>query len=59
MQPEFAVDKAELSWGDQPPMRHAHPVERAIEVSSPEIQEVDKLREVGRQVVSLPDVALQ
>ncbi len=40
-------------------MSDAHPIERSIKIGSPEIQEIDELREVRREVVVLPDVALQ
>src|SRR5688572_10437417 len=40
-------------------MRHQHAVERAVEIGLPEIEKVDELGETRREVVVLPDIALQ
>ena len=49
MQPELAPDEAELRGRNQPPMRHADPVKRAIEIRRPEIEEVGELGETWRR----------
>src|SRR5437867_384914 len=59
MQAELAFDEAELRRRDQPPVRHANAIERAVEIRVPEIEEVSELGEAGREVVVLPDIALQ
>jgi hypothetical protein len=58
MKPELAFDESELGRCDQPLVGNPDPVERAIEVSSRKIQEIDKLRKVRRQVVVLPNIGL-
>ena len=40
------LDQVELLRRDEPPMSDAHPIERSIKIGSPEIQEIDELREV-------------
>ena len=59
MQPELALDEAELCRRDQPAVRHANAEERAVEIGVPEIEEVEELGEVRGEVVVLPDIALQ
>jgi len=59
VQPEFALNEAELLRGDQPPMGDANPIERPIKIGGPEFQEIDEFRKVRREVVVLPDIALQ
>ena len=59
VQPEFALNEAELLRGDQPSMGDANPIERPIKIGGPEIQEIDEFRKVRREVVVLPDIALQ
>ena len=59
MQPELALDEAELCRRDQPPVRHANAEERAVEIGVPEIEEVEELGEARGEVVVLPDIALQ
>ena len=50
VQPEFALNEAELLRGDQPPMGDANPIERPIKIGGPEIQEIDEFRKVRREV---------
>jgi hypothetical protein len=38
VQPELALNEAELLRGDQPPMADANPIERPIKIGGPEIQ---------------------
>src|SRR5262245_56322256 len=59
MQPELAADEAELRGRDQPAMRHSHAIERAVEIGLPKIEELDELGKARREIVILPDVALQ
>jgi hypothetical protein len=59
VQDELAVDGLELRRLDQPRMAHAHGVKNPVELVRPEIQEAVKFRKLRRQVVLLPDVALQ
>ena len=59
VQPELTLNEAELLWGDQPPMGDTNPIERPIKIGGPEIQEIDEFRKVRREVVVLPDIALQ
>jgi hypothetical protein len=59
MQAELAFDKAELGRSDQPAMGDADAVERALQISRPEIEKVSELGEARREIVILPDIALQ
>ena len=59
MQPEHAVDEVELGRRDQPAMRHPHAIERAVKIGLPEIEKVDELGKARREIVVLPDIALQ
>ena len=59
VQPELARDEAELGRRDQAPMHHANAIERAVEIGRPEIEEVGELGKARREVVVLPDIALQ
>jgi hypothetical protein len=59
MPQELAIDEAELARRDQPTVRNANAVQRAVEISVPKIEKVDELWEAGREVVVLPDIALQ
>ena len=40
-------------------MGDAHPIERPIKIGRPETQETDEFWEVWREVIVLPDIALQ
>ena len=40
-------------------MGDANPIERPIKIGGPKIQEIDEFRKVRREVVVLPDIALQ
>src|SRR6476659_2005259 len=59
MQAELAVDEVEFRWRDQPAMRHAHAIERAVEVCLPELEEVGELGKARRHIIVLPDIALE
>src|SRR5262245_57815179 len=59
MQPEFAFDKAEVGGRNQPTVRHANAVERAVEIGVPEAEEIGELGEARGEIVVLPDIALQ
>src|SRR5262245_31093216 len=59
MQPELAVDEVELGRRDQPAMRDAHTVERAVKIGFPEIEKAGELGKARREIVVLPDIALQ
>src|SRR4249919_194900 len=59
MQPELAVDRADLRRLDQPRMGHGHRVQRAFELLEPEVEELVQFRKYRAQVVALPDIALQ
>jgi hypothetical protein len=59
VQREFAVDRLEFCRLDQLAMRHAHRMQGAIQLLLPEGQDAVQLRELGEQIVVLPDVGLQ
>src|SRR5262245_27487176 len=59
VQPELAFDKAEFGGRDQPPVRHANAVERAVEIGVPEAEEIGELGKARGEIVILPDIALQ
>ena len=44
---------------DQLTVGDSHPIEWAIQIGGPKIQEIDELRKVRREVVVLPNIALQ
>ena len=56
---EFAVDCFELGRLDELAMRHLHRVQRALKLFLPEVQELLQFGELRKQVVVLPDVALE
>ena len=58
MQPELAVDGADLGRLDQPGMRHGDRVQRALELLQPEVEEFVEHRKVRAEVVILPDIGL-
>jgi hypothetical protein len=57
--PEFAADKRKLLRRDESPMRDADAVERPIKIGSPITEEIDELRKIRRDIVVLPNVALE
>src|SRR5262249_21903016 len=59
VQSELALNEVELLRRYEPTMGNTHTVERPIEITDPVVQEVPELRKLRRQVVILPDVALQ
>src|SRR5579872_756840 len=59
MQHEFLSDGAELGGADEAAMGDAHGMERPFELFAPECQELHQDRELRRDVVVLPNVALQ
>jgi hypothetical protein len=56
---EFAFNAAPLAWPDQVLMGVADGMQRAIEASLPELEELVHLGKVGGEVVILPDIGLQ
>src|SRR6266545_4932214 len=59
MQPEHAVDGAQLGGLDQLGVRHRHGEQWAIELLLPEGEEILKRRKFWKQIVVLPDIGLQ
>src|ERR1700733_6962745 len=59
VQPELAVDRADLRRLDQPRVRHRHRVQRALKLLQPEIEELVELRKCRAEIVVLPDISLQ
>src|ERR1700730_10840034 len=59
LQPELAIDGADLGRLDQARMRHRHRVQRALELLQPEIEELVELGKGRAEVVILPDISLQ
>src|SRR5262249_10799908 len=59
VQPELAVDRADLGRLDQPGMRHSDRVQRAFQGLQPEIEEFVEHRKCRAEIVILPDIALQ
>jgi hypothetical protein len=59
VQPELAVDRADLGRLDQPRMRHGDRVQRTFQGLQPEIEELVERRKCRAQIVILPDIALQ
>ena len=59
MQPELAVDRADLGRLDQPRMRHGDRVQRAFQGLQPEIQKFVERRKYRTEIVILPDITLQ
>jgi hypothetical protein len=51
MQAKLALDEAELGRRDEPAVRHADAVERAVEIGVPEIEEVGELWKARREIV--------
>jgi uncharacterized integral membrane protein (TIGR00698 family) len=58
VQPEFAVDGADLGRLDQPRMGDRDRVQRALKGLQPEIQELVERRKRRTEVIVLPDVGL-
>jgi hypothetical protein len=59
VQPELAVDRADLGRLDQTRMRHGDRVQRAFQGLQPEIEEFVERRKYRAEIVILPDIALQ
>src|SRR5215469_7406512 len=59
VQPELAVDRADLGRLDQPRMRHGDRVQRAFQGLQPEIEEFVERRKYRAEIVILPNIALQ
>src|SRR5262245_45039463 len=59
MEQELAIHEAEVTRRDQSPVRDSNAVERAVEIGIPEVEKVDEFGEARREVVVLPDIALQ
>src|SRR5687767_3262623 len=59
MQAKLAFDEGELGRRDQPPMRDPDTIERAVEIGGPEVQKIRKLGKARREIVILPDIALE
>src|SRR5208337_1194215 len=59
VQPELALDRAELRRLDQARVSDRHRMEQAVQLARPEIEEFLQLGEMRVQVVLLPDVILQ
>src|SRR5712691_12489915 len=59
VQPEFAVDRADLGRPDQPRMRDRDGVQRALEGLEPERQKAVERWKFRAEVVVLPNVGLQ
>src|SRR5690606_4993682 len=59
VQPELGGHRAELAGADELLVRHRHRAERALELASPEVEEVVKRREGRGEVVGLPDIGLE
>src|SRR5690606_31596591 len=59
MQDELALERAPFAGRNHLPMDVTHRVQRAIQLLLPKLQKALHLREVGRKIVVLPDVALQ
>ena len=59
VQPELALDEAELLRRDQAPVRHADAIERTFEIGGPKAEEIGEPWEARREIVVLPDIALK
>src|SRR5262245_56205499 len=59
VQPEYAVHRPDLGGLDQARMRDRHRMQRPFELLQPEGEEAVEDRELGAQIVVLPDVGLQ
>jgi hypothetical protein len=59
VQPELAVDRADLGRLDQTRMRYGDRVQRAFQGLEPEIEELVERRKYRAEIVILPDKALQ
>src|SRR6516164_8830388 len=59
VQPELAVDRADLGRLDQTRMRHGDRVQRAFQGLQPEIEEFVERRKYRAEIVVLPNIALQ
>src|SRR5215472_2115002 len=59
VQPEHALDRADLGRLDQPRMRHGDRVQRAFQGLQPEIEEFVECRKCRAEIVILPDIALE
>src|SRR5215207_11024908 len=59
VEPEFAVDGAQLGWSKQGLVGDPHAVERSLKVGAPERQELVELGKAWSQIILLPDELLQ
>src|SRR5215211_5415096 len=59
VEPEFAVDGAQVYWSEQSLVGDPHAVERSLKVSTPERQELVELGKAWSQIILLPDELLQ
>ena len=59
VQPEHAIDRADLGRLDQTRMRHGYRVQRAFQGLQPEIEEFVERRKCRAEIVILPNIALQ
>src|SRR3954468_12989166 len=59
VQPELAVDRADLRRLDQPRVGHRDREQRTLKLLEPEIEKFVQHREIGAEVVFLPNVGLQ
>src|ERR1700694_361443 len=59
METVHAVDRAQLGRLDQPRVGDHDRVQRTLELLFPELQKLLQSREVGAEVVVLPDIGLQ
>ena len=59
IQSELAVDAPPFIRPDQTLIRIADRVQRTFKIGLPEVEEPMQLREIGSQIVVLPDMGLQ
>src|SRR5215207_6234943 len=59
VEPEFAVDGAQVCWSKQGLVGDPHAVERSLKVGAPERQELVELGKAWSQIILLPDELLQ
>jgi hypothetical protein len=59
VQPQLTVNESDFTRMDQALVCDAHPIEFAIQILRPKIQELHKFWKLGCQIVILPDEGLQ
>ena len=59
VQVQLVADDLELCWADELVMCHLHRVQGAIQLTPPEFQKRFQNRKMGRNIIFLPEKALQ